>query len=304
MNGILAQLVSLTSYGNAFLQGNDDIENFYPGNSTFQFCNKVNFVNFKKTLFSSTPKEVQVADNPIEWFRLLKKQGCKGLRLFYEPTQNPPAGTPDHKLAGMVGGGGTWMIETMYGKFSHYWFNRWQVTQKDDPERKLRPIGLSENIAQSGETSEVRPSDDGPPARPVWSVSYGMIDKDQPVSNKQFDIKEISSLLQQNLQNITAFAQTQQLSNWARVFTKAASILNSVTPIQDYYHQDLLVEKHYSLQARQLLAAAGAAWVFGGMGSWNDLGFDTDETNKTYDDLSAQLYNVINKAVLAVANSF
>lgn len=274
MNGILAQLVSLTSYGNAFLQRNDDVENFYPGNSTFQFCNKVNFVNFKKTLFSSTPKEVQVADNPIEWLRLLKKQGCKGLRLFYEPTQNPPAGTPDHKLAGMVGGGGTWMIETMYGKFSHYWFNRWQVTQKDDPERK------------------------------IWSVSYGMIDKDQPVSNKQFDIKEISSLLQQNLQSITAFAQTQQLSNWAGVFTKAASILNSVTPIQDYYHQDLLVEKHYSLQARQLLAAAGAAWVFGGMGSWNDLGFDTDETNKTYDNLSAQLYNVINQAVLAVANSF
>src|SRR3569833_801930 len=159
MNGILAQLVSLTSHGNAFLKGNDDIENFYPGNSTFQFCNKVNFVNFKKPLFSSTPKEVQVADNPIEWFRRLKKQGCKGLRLFYEPTQAPPAGTPDHKFAGMVGGGGTWMIETMYGKFSHYWFNRWQVTQKDD-------------------------------ARSVWSVSYGMIDKDQPVSNRRFDIRD------------------------------------------------------------------------------------------------------------------
>jgi len=114
----------------------------------------------------------------------------------------------------------------------------------------------------------------------------------------------MAASLEQQLKAIAEFAGSQQHSSWANTFNNARAILNSVTPIQDYYHQDLLVEKHYSLQARQLLAAAGAAWVFGGMGSWNALAFDTAETNKTYDDLSAQLYNIINQAVLAVANSF
>jgi len=282
MTGILAQLVALTSYGNAYLQDGEDIGSFFPANSTFQFCSKVDFVNFKKSVLSSRPKEVKVADDPLQWFQGLKKQGCKRLRLFYTPSENTPTKTPDHKLAGMVGGGGTWMIETIYGKFSHYWFNRWQVTQKDD----------------------LRPSVDGPPDRPVWSVSYGRIDKDQPVTDKQFHIKDTSSLLEQSLKAIAGFAESQHLPSWAETFNKARSILDSINPIQDYYHQDLLVEKHYSLEARQLLAAAGAAWVFGGMGSWNDLVFDSENINKTYDERSAQLYNAINQAVQAVANSY
>lgn len=196
------------------------------------------------------------------------------------------------------------MIETIYGRYSNYWFNRWDVTKKDDPDRKLRPIGPSGNLSQSGQTSDVCPSDDGPPARPVWSVSYAMMDKDQPVTDIQVDIRDSYSSLERSLIAITDFADAQQLSDWAGVFKKASAILNSTDPARDYYHQDLLVEKHYSLIARQLLFAAGAAWVFGGMGSWNDLGFNTEEDNKKYDDVSAGLYAAIIQSVLAVANAY
>jgi len=273
MTGTLAQLISLTSYGNAFLQAGEIADDFYPRHSTFQFCNKVDFKNFKKRIFSSSPQEVPVANDPNEWFRFLKKNGCKKIRLYYQPSGEKGL-AQDHQLAGMVGGGGTWMIETIYGRYSHYWFNKWEVTNQDDPDRK------------------------------IWSVSYAMIDKDQPVTDVQADIREIYSQLEQSLVSITDFAGVQQLPGWADVFKKARAILNSTDPAGSYYHHDLLLEKHYTLIARQLLFAAGAAWVFGGMGSWNDLGFNTAEDNKKYDDVSASLYTAINQSVLAVANSF
>lgn len=273
MTGILAQVIALTSYGNAFLQAGELTEDFFPSHSTFQFCNKVDFKNFRKRIFSSSPQEVQVANDPNEWFRSLKKSGCKKIRLFYQPTDSKEP-TPDHKLAGLVGGGGTWMIETIYGRYSHYWFNRWEVTKKEDPDGK------------------------------IWSVSYAMTDKDQPVTDVRKDIRETYSLLEQSLIAIADFADARQLSAWADVFKKARAILNSTDPAGEYYHHDLLVEKHYSLITRQLLFAAGAAWVFGGMGSWNDLGFDTAEDNKKYDEVSAGLYAAINQSVLAAVNAY
>jgi hypothetical protein len=273
MTGIHAQLISLTSYGNAFLQAGELSDDFYPGNSTFRSCNHVDFKILKKSLFSPAPKEVLIAKDPYDWFRLLKKDGCKKIRLYYHQAENQPAGEA-HKLAGMVGGGGTWMIETIYRRHSNYWFNRWEVTNKDAPEGK------------------------------IWSVSYGMIDKAQPTTDTQLDIREVYSLLDQALAAITDFAERQQLPEWANVFTKARAILSDDVPGTAYYHQDLLADKHYSLTARQVLFAAGAAWVFGGMGSWNDLGFNTAEESKTYNEVSAGLFDSINQSILAVANAY
>src|SRR6185295_15945004 len=107
-----------------------------------------------------------LARDPGDWFRLLKKDGCKKIRLYYHPAENQPSGE-EHKLAGLVGGGGTWMIETIYRRHSNYWFNRWEVTNKDDPKGR------------------------------IWSVSYGMIDKAQPTTDTQLDTREVYSLLDQ-----------------------------------------------------------------------------------------------------------
>lgn len=69
-------------------------------------------------------------------------------------------------------------------------------------------------------------------------------------------------------------------------------------------HQDLLVIKNYSLKALQLLFAAGTAWVFGGMGSWNDMGFKEKEIQENYLRLSRQLYESLLQSILATSNSF
>ena len=52
----------------------------------------------------------------------------------------------------------------------------------------------------------------------------------------------------------------------------------------------------------RLLAAGQAAWVFGGAGSWNDMGF-SGEAGVQYDRLTEDLYEIINTATATAANS-
>jgi hypothetical protein len=46
----------------------------------------------------------------------------------------------------------------------------------------------------------------------------------------------------------------------------------------------------YSLEARRLVAAAVRSWVFGGMGSWNDIGFSDPALLSVYNSVSEDLY--------------
>lgn len=69
MTGTLAQIIALTAFGNDFLKNGTISTDFNTTNTTFQFCNKVNFREFKKQFFFSKPKENVIADNPTEWFQ-------------------------------------------------------------------------------------------------------------------------------------------------------------------------------------------------------------------------------------------
>ena len=73
--------------------------------------------------------------------------------------------------------------------------------------------------------------------------------------------------------------------------------------ITGFMPTDYIVSANYSIAARQLLLASSSAWVFGGMGSWNDLSFEKEEDNQHYETLSTALYNAINRGILAATNS-
>ncbi len=112
MNGPIAQVVALTIYGNAVLAG-QTVPRFFPTNSTCKFCDKVEFVELKKSLFGK-PAEKRIASSPDEWFMSLRKQGARGVRASREPGNDTKF--PDRVSAGFVGGGGTWMLEVLLGQ--------------------------------------------------------------------------------------------------------------------------------------------------------------------------------------------
>lgn len=273
MTGTLSQLIALTTFGNDFLINNKLENNFYPGNTNFRFCNQVNFIGFKKSFFSFKKKAIVISDNPIEWFKYLKKDGCKKLRVFHEYSKDQSF-AKDHKLAGFVGGGGTWLIEAVYENYSNYWSTNWSVTNQNAPDNK------------------------------IWSVNYGLVLEKQSTSNLQIEQTKIKEELQNTLNRISEFAFKHNLKHWAEQFENAKAVLMSEKPNENYYLKDLIPLSNYSTLAQQILFSAGSAWVFGGMGSWNDLSFQVNDDNELYDSLSEELYLNINKAIISAVNSF
>ena len=72
------------------------------------------------------------------------------------------------------------------------------------------------------------------------------------------------------------------------------------TPIS----RDLLPRDGYELEARQLLAAAARAWVFGGMGWWNDFSPEDDEIVQEHERVTQDLFPAVLIAILSATNAF
>lgn len=269
----LAQIISLASYGNEFLKTGQIAADYFPGSTVFQHCNMVDFRDFKKSFFSFLkPIESIAAKHPLDWFKLLKKEGCTRLRLYYKPAEENEFG-PEYNLAGFVGGAGTWLIETIFDNYSHYWQKHWQVTNQNATDNK------------------------------IWSVNYARNVQKQIITNQQLDINPIAGKFKDLLTELIEFCYRQDLPNWRETFQKASSMLSIQTPNKGYYHRDLIVTKNYSLAGQQLLFAVAQSWVFGGMGWWNDMGFEDKEVNRQYLQLSQKLYDLLLEGIIGVINS-
>jgi hypothetical protein len=272
MNGSLAQLISLISYGNEYIVTGKLETGYYPQNNVFQFCKKVKFKTIKLSLFTKN-KEIIAGDNPLEWFRYLKQNNCRELRAFYEHSQNQEK-VKDYMLAGFVGGGGKWLIEVIYKDFSDFWYAHWNVGNQDDPDRK------------------------------IWLVDYEAIVRKHEKRNIQLLLNPALDTLEKRLNEIELFAREHNLNSWADWFKNALVALQSENPNTNFYYPDLIVLKNYSLQAKQLIFSACKAWVFGGMGSWNDLGFGEKEEQEKYYKLTEELYEAVLVALLAGINTY
>ena len=271
MQGTIAQIVALTTHGNAFLQDAQIRESadFQNRNSTFKFCEWVRFSD-------APPRESNLGESFYAadvhgWFARLRKEEVCAIRMSYWPSSKNVA--PDRTLVGFVGGGGKSLIETYQRDRTYFWEPQWRV---GDRERKDRRI---------------------------WRVAYLRISSSDQLGRGQAqDLAQLKSELRNILIEIAQFSRSQNLGNFTTAFESALARLDSREPFESLYHNDLAPAGFLSLEACQLLASVEAAWVFGGMGSWNDVYFEEKERAR-YDDLSERLYRLLNQAVVAAANS-
>ncbi len=104
------------------------------------------------------------------------------------------------------------------------------------------------------------------------------------------------------LADIHQFSERQNCGGFTAGFSKAIETLDSGGEKRHGYHQDLAPDGCLPPLAMRLLDACQSAWVFGGMGSWNDMAFD-GEVQVEYDRTSKQLFLILNEVIQAAANA-
>ncbi|MCA6119430.1 hypothetical protein J6524_31835 [Bradyrhizobium sp. WSM 1738] len=268
MQGPTAQAAALVIFGNDILRGYQR-ENFWPAATVFKFCKAVRFVALGGE--PAKPTEHPFAEDPMQWISRLRDEGTISLRLHDVPRNDPRIS--DRMSVGFVGGGGRWVIETRQAQASDLWEARWQVMNKDDPDRKIWDVAYFRTFHGGAHI-------------PLQPRSLGALRHDLSIV----------------LAKIEAFAARQKLEHFANAFRNAADKFSSAEPLAETYHSDLAPTPAMPLEARQLLGAVLASWVFGGMGSWNDLGLDGNDQQE-YMELSDELFALLNQAIAVAVNS-
>lgn len=255
---------ALVAVGNAALAGRD-VSGFYPNDPIFRYSASLDFMTQRD---GGALK--QVAHGVADWFAGLKKRKCRGLRLHNAPMQqNKRLGHIDDRLlVGMVGGGPRWLIEAVYSDHSELWEGFDRIGDQKAADKK------------------------------IWLSAYILIGEAASAESVDTNIKGASIDLRDALLNIEPVARIIP-GGFADTFVAARETLDG----RDLpYPLEFLRHTQMKPEAQRLLKAAGRAWVFGAMGSWNDVGVDA-ALRPRYESASKALFEALSRAVLVVANS-
>ena len=148
-----------------------------------------------------------------------------------------------------------------------------------------------------------RIGDRNDPARQIWLTTFVAEGDGPPLAIPPVRIGDVARELRDALVAIEAVARADPWKkSFAEVFADARAVLDGAAPTDLGLGLDFVDYTALEADARKLLAASAAAWVFGGMGSWND-GTPDPPLAERYEATSDALFSALKWAVLAVANA-
>lgn len=260
----ILRALALVAVGNAALGGRDAAP--FAGSELHKYNKQIEFL-----IARAQDDYVPVAPDPVAWFAKLRELGCRGLRLHNAPMQQRPGTEPqlERMLVGMVGGGPRWLVEAVYPSRAEVWEGYDRLGDRNDPEQK------------------------------IWLSAYIMIGETERQDNADRNVAGAEREVRAALTDIEALAREIDAANFAACFAAATDALDggALAPESDFL--DLT---EIDPPARRLLRAVEHAWVFGAMGSWNDLGV-APALSARYDQTSEALFLALQRAVMAIANS-
>jgi hypothetical protein len=263
MNVELAQTIALIAYGNEYLSS-ESRESRELFPSHSTF-QYISDVSFQKGKgLDPRPQRSEIlAKNTRGWYSHLEANGIRYLKLDLLNLQHLP---PPYATS-LFTAGGAWVMQTDRGKC---WQPNWSFLQLKSRQARM------------------------------WKVEYGERDNIPVIG----DFPNIQTAYQ-DLENCLVEAQDFSIRRkfgWEKCFEKALWLLHDPSPAIPFY-ADLLPPTLRNIKVRQLLAGALQAWVFGGLGSWNDMYVTDSSLEKENQQISKSLYMSVIQAVGAVTNS-
>ncbi|PKO19091.1 MAG: hypothetical protein CVU39_00640 [Chloroflexi bacterium HGW-Chloroflexi-10] len=267
MNAELAQIITLVAHGNLFLRSGKTTAADLSSNPAFQYVSAVKFARYQN---KQEAQGKEAAGSVSEWFAFLRLAGVT--RLWQIAFQWERKDIPEHVAAGFAGGVPNAIQADLPNGFE-LWYPKWET---------------------------------GGPKEKPWSVEYRALMFPYSHAVPPVDLDLVKIRLGMAIAQALEFSSKQPAMEngyWIPRFTEALALLNSTNLITSF-PAEILPESGYCLEARQILAAAAQAYVFGGMGSWNDMGFSDPALEKEYERISTELYEAIKMGTTLATNSF
>lgn len=235
-------------------------------NSTFQYVSAIKFVRYKN---NQDKQGIEVASNVSDWFSFLRS--LKVTRLWNIAFRWQRQDIPEH-IAISFSGGVPMAIQADLPNGFELWYPQWQT---------------------------------GGQEKKPWLIEYRSLIFPNSHALPVQKMSVVKGQLKQAVSQAEKFAKRSDVnaSDWATWFAKSLELLDSPTPIAPFY-PDILPASNFNLEARQVLTSAMQSYVFGGMGSWNDMGFEKPELQKEYERVSKELYETVKFATTMASNSF
>lgn len=210
----------------------------WPDASIYCFCNRIEFMG--RAPLVESDRQLSFPD-PNAWLDHIQRgAGGAKLRVF---TRGQP-GISDRNSVGLAGGGPVVLVETQ-GSNRGAWWSAWSVTRQTGSDRR------------------------------IWSVTYREAEPPTtPDSNSSS--AQARTEFEGALADAIQFATSHNMG-FDRLLTKARERLKSPQPLENFHASDVVPDGLMDLENSQLLASCSAAWVFGGMGSWNDVWFEGND---------------------------
>lgn len=261
----IVRSLALVAIGNAALAGRN-IKGFWPGDPMFEYTASLDFF---------TPRDdgslTTAAQGPEMWFAKLGKRACRGLRLQTAmPKQDKKfERLEEHQQVGFLGGGPRLLIEAVYPDRSELWEGFDRVGAADPAQKK------------------------------IWLTAYVLIEEEQTRQQPPINYAAAATDLRDALISIQDVARAIPGQPFLDRFAAALAALDGR---KDPAPMPFMRYAQLSRQALRLINAAGLAWVFGTLGSWNDIAV-SDALKPRYDSASNELFSAVRRAVLVSANS-
>jgi len=266
MNGELAQIIFLVAYGNAYLHDNETLIADHSTKTTFQFVSSLDFTRYETN--ENTNGQV-VAKSASRWFEFLR---CiHASRLWNVSFEWSRSDIPEH-VAVAFSGGVPAAIQADLPQGYELWVPHWKTGGKD---------------------------------KKPWMIEYRGHNIPKPLIGNTLPMSVIKNNLRKAVTRALEFSRRAEFHGniWCDWFSQSLEVLDSQFPKAPYL-SDMLPEDGFGLDARQAMAAAAQAYVFGGMGSWNDMGFGDRTIQNEYDKITKDLYAAVKCALISASNSF